>query len=226
MSQLLNKPELYNRLSCRSPLRKSNHINTPILNTSTLKNDNKPIIQIVNNGMNQNVKSKPSTANNRISTRSVKKTNRPHIQIEESHETFYKVVTQTPTGQTVKVPTSCSFIKFKQPQTKPKVIIYYIEVDNKKKYTFEDALDIFENNQSYITENLNDSVLTANTLKIDINYNDTINKLKSLVQWFNKQKEPKPIDKLELKEWKERQEFKKVHGYTSYLDKELIQYLK
>lgn len=203
MSNLLktDKPELYNRISCRSPLRKTNRINQEI----------KPAVVIQE--PKQNVKLETKQFNDRISFRSTKRQIKP-----EMTDCTYKVVTKTPSGQTVQIPTTCSFIKFKTPiQTNyhPKPKIDYIDINKKIKYQFIDALDIFENNQSFILEQIEKN-----------NIDDVLlNQLKTLNVWFNKIKEPKPSDVADIKEWKERNKFKKINNYSFYLDKELISYL-
>jgi hypothetical protein len=211
MSNLLNqnKPELYNRISCRSPLRKTNRINQDVkhINLSNV-NNLEPKVQ-----MNQEMKSESKQFNNRVSCRSIKRQIKPEV-----HDCTYKVITKTPSGQTVDFPTTYSFIKFKTPSQPNKIYkpkIEYIELNKKIKYNFSEALDLFENNQSYILEQIESQCI-----------NETlINQLKQLNSWFNKIKEPKPTDVNDIKEWKEREKFKKDNHYSIYLDKDLIPYL-
>ena len=202
----LNKPELYNRISCRSPLRKTNHIQPK-----------KEIISqpvFIKQDVKQTVKEEEvKLLNNRTSCRSIKR------QVKsEVHDCTYKVVTKTPAGRPVNIPTSHSFIKFKtsvQPLYRSPTIIHYIDIDKKMKYPFVEALDLFENNQSYILEQLEKGEQVDHVLIL----------LKTLNAWFNKIKEPKPSDFSDIKEWKEREKFKKINHYSSYLDKDLIPYL-
>jgi hypothetical protein len=178
------KPEFYNRISCRSPMRRDQRI-TQV---------NKPVTNNITNNV----------ITSRASNRTVKRNVNPDKKEEEN---FYKVVTQTPSGQTVKVPTAFSFIKFK-PKPCVNIKINYIKLE--KKCSFVEALDIYENNQSYLLQEIEDNKNIKNTLQ-------------ELNTWFNKFKEPKP--KSDVKEWQERIQFQKTNGYSSYLDKELIPFL-
>ncbi|HSW76494.1 MAG TPA: hypothetical protein VLG50_05590 [Candidatus Saccharimonadales bacterium] len=158
----------HDRLSFRSPMRKKNNIIT---------------------------KQKQSCAHNRISCRSP-------LNQQKKHETTYKIVTQTPSGQTVKVPTtSHSFIKFTNPMhrilpakiEKETTWMPYQGID----YTFDEALEIYENNQTYYLE------------KIEKEYDlNIINDIKSLETWFFN---------FDTK--------KDKHGYSIYFDSELLPYM-
>ena len=195
-----DKPELYNRLSCRSPLRRDQRI----IHNQQLKNQP----NTTNNLNNTNNTTNLNNTNNLKASRQTSRTVKRNIKPKED-DVFYKVVTQTPSGQTVKVPTTLSFIKLK-PQ--PVSQIQYIPMKNTK-YHFTEALDLFENNQSYLLQELEKGQDIRATCQ-------------ELYIWFNKIKEPKPKKSDDIIEWKERQEFQKKNGYSSYWDKELRPYLQ
>jgi hypothetical protein len=205
-----DKQELYNRVSCRSPLRRDQRIihnqqlkNQPnIPNTNNLNNTNN--LSTTNNLNSTNNLNTNNLKASRQTSRTVKRNIKP-----KEDDVFYKVVTQTPSGQTVKVPTTLSFIKLK-PQ--PISQIHYIPMKNTK-YHFTEALDLFENNQSYLLQELEKGQDIRATCQ-------------ELYTWFNKIKEPKPKKSEDVIEWKERQEFQKKNGYSSYWDKELRPYLQ
>ncbi len=185
----VKNPDAYNRLSFRSPLRKTNVIKKP------------EIIQ------------SPKTKYNRVSCRSPIKTIKQDTNI-------YNVVTKTPAGDQVTVPTENkhSFIKFKESVLpKPvKVTILKELLPLKKKCSFEEALTIYENNQSYYLSNIKigseDEVIKI-LKEIDI-----------LEKWFCHIPEPRPKISSEINEWKLRNKFKKDYGYSKYFDIDLFFY--
>ena len=80
---------------------------------------------------------------------------------------------------------------------------------------FEEALGIYENNQVYYQDRMDDKKLDINTIK---------RSLTELERWFLNIIEPKPIDDVES--WKEREEFKLTKGISSYCDPELHQHIQ
>lgn len=84
-------------------------------------------------------------------------------------------------------------------------------VDNK---TFEMALDIYENNQVYYQNLIDNNQLT-----------NIENKLRKLEDWFMLIIEPKPKDKKEYNDWIDREKLKINKHKTSYCDPELYPFL-
>jgi hypothetical protein len=192
--------ELHNRISCRSPLRKTNVI---VKNPIHVINEEKSI---------KNISVTP-TINNRMSCRSTKR------EIKPTDNHVYKVITKTPIGNQVNVPTH-EFIKFttstksKIPMPQ-KIEIEYIHINYNQKYNFVDALEIYENNQTYYLSYIEKNGITTVII-------DDINKIET---WFNKIKEPKPKDKDDIIEWTTRKKFLKSHRYSSYFNKDLLVYI-
>lgn len=97
---------------------------------------------------------------------------------------------------------------------------YYMEmpdisgdVDND---TFEELLLIYENNQVYYQDQIEDGTMSFTIIK---------QKLIELEEWFMTINEPKPLDADEYQSWVERCQFKKEKGITMYCDPELYRYL-
>lgn len=184
---------LYNRQSCRSPMPMKYKVNT--INPPT--NINKLY--------------------DKQSCRSVKKI--------VPKEDVYKVVTENAVGKEVVVPdmdNKYSFIKYTK---KPSLFniqsnnkINYIIYNARKKYPYNQALDIYENNQSYFLNKIE---------KYDNNKSQSkyIKDAEKLERWFRKIIEPKPIIEEDVSEWENRNEFNKIHNYSSYCDKELLKYM-
>ena len=81
---------------------------------------------------------------------------------------------------------------------------------------FEEALSIYENNQVYYQDRLDEP---------DHDVDKISQKLQELENWFIKIAEPKPRDSKEIPEWITREQFKNDHGVTMYCDKELYKYI-
>jgi DNA-directed RNA polymerase subunit F len=253
-----NTEEIYNRLSFRSPLRRTHviksqkteppdkneeiktlpqslpiHVNTHGNNltsnthgVSINKNDNnvKPIHNVqniitsihINNNTPIIVKSK---MHDRVSCRSPAN----KIKRDKKEEpSIYNIITKTPSGDQVNVPTEdkCSFIKFKENTitlAQPVKVNNVIELMSMKRCKFENALLIYENNQSYYLEQIKKE-------KDEEIVQEIIKKIEHLEKWFCKINEPKPKNEDDLKDWKLRNQFKKDNGYSKYFDLELLPY--
>lgn len=213
------------RKSCRS-IRKVTKINNNINNNSV----NLPF-DTLNNGVDCGVFCSSTNIYDKKNCRSVRKvakvTNKPKKKStsKDENEYIYNVVTKTPAGKDVTVPTSQNY-GFKMSNSKSKVFqinkpknkIKYLPYTGRKKYTFIQALDIYENNQSYYVNKIEKHPDRLETYIIDI---------EKMEKWFYNLHEPKPLDEdeEELQEWEERNKFKMHHKYTSYFDKELLQYM-
>lgn len=83
---------------------------------------------------------------------------------------------------------------------------------------FENALSVYENNQVFYQDKIDDKSLDMSFIK---------EKLTELEYWFMCIIEPAPRVKNEeeIKEWKEREKFKISKGITSYCDPELYKYI-
>ncbi len=130
----------------------------------------------------------------------------------------YKVVTQTYSGESVTVPTTSSYIPFK---TKPIIApikndqYELIKIIGRKRYAFDDALYIYENNQScYLNMIEHQPIKTESILK----------EVENLEKWFCQIKEPEPKDKDELEDWQEREMFKHFYHYSKYFNQTLLYY--
>jgi len=84
--------------------------------------------------------------------------------------------------------------------------------------TFEKALSVYENNQVFYQDKIDDKTLDINVIK---------ERLTELEHWFMCVIEPVPTMKNEeeIKEWKEREKFKINRGISSYCDPELYTYI-
>jgi len=243
-----NSSDVYNRLSFRSPLRKTNHIKhvTPIIIKTNIMPAKDPVnvsidgltapvkdvVKDVNDGLTAPVKDandiKPTEIqpimvksnvgkiHNRISCRS------PSVKRDNGND-IYHIVTKTPSGEQVQVPTNqCSFIKYKDTSVKIAAPIKQVHVNEliiikKKKYHFEEALNIYENNQTYYLSKImyeNDELIV----------NEIIKDIDVLEKWFCHINEPKPKCSSDLKDWKARNEFKKEYGYSKFFNIELLHY--
>lgn len=80
---------------------------------------------------------------------------------------------------------------------------------------FEEALLIYENNQVYYQDRIDDKTLSQSDIQSG---------LTSLEHWFASIIEPKNYD--DATSWKERELFKLRHGITSYCDPELYKYIQ
>lgn len=80
---------------------------------------------------------------------------------------------------------------------------------------FEEALSIYENNQVYYQDRIDDKTLTMDAIKTE---------LTALEHWFAHIIEPKAIDDVEA--WRERELIKITKGHTAYCDPELYQYIQ
>ena len=211
--------DMYNRLSFRSPLRRTRNYKDKDIPQTPVKCATIPVkipvqIPVKSESTKPQVRQK-SSMYDRISCRSPKK-------IVPKIDDSYKVVTKTPSGATVKVPEPVnkkfSFVKFIEKKIptpiKQEVVTEYIKPLNKK-YNFNDALLIYENNQTfYLEQIINQTEPLENILK----------NVKILEQWFCKMNEPKPSMEEDVEDWIERCEWKKTHGYSKYFDLNLLSY--
>lgn len=235
-----NTGEIYNRLSFRSPFRKTNIVKP--VNTSNIKiepisgkNDVIPLsvvkdapsaaetqpIHIVNNAKPIIVKQNIPKMNNRVSCRSP--LNNQKREVKKSYEDpIYNIVTKTPSGEQVKVPTEnkSTFIKFKEktaPLAMPIKQVIQKELLPIKKCKFDEALLIYENNQSYYLDKImcerDEDVVLQLIKEIDV-----------LEKWFCGINEPKPKNNNDVKDWRLRNQFKKDYGYSKYFDIDLLYY--
>jgi hypothetical protein len=91
-----------------------------------------------------------------------------------------------------------------------------INVSGKTSHSkFEEALLIYENNQVYYQDRIDDHT---------ININDIRSGLSALEHWFMCIIEPKSKDDLES--WKSRESSKLINGYSAYCDPELHKYIQ
>lgn len=81
---------------------------------------------------------------------------------------------------------------------------------------FEKVLEIYENNQVFYQEKLEDGEMSVDMAK---------EKLTELERWFVCIIEPKPKSNSEVPDWILREEYKLNTGYSSYCDKELYCYI-
>lgn len=81
---------------------------------------------------------------------------------------------------------------------------------------FEIALAIYENNQVFYQDCLDNSSLNIDDIKIQ---------LTNLEHWFMAIIEPKPKLIIEIDEWRKRELFKLTNGYSSYCDPLLLSYI-
>lgn len=163
------------------------------------------------------MKKKPVINNVKISCRSPQ--NKKQLY---KNEPIYKIVTQTYAGHPVKVPTENVKPNFIQFKSKPLPMplknedkIELIKINKRKKYKFDDALMIYENNQSYY----------LNLIKNDPSIVDIVIKdVELLERWFCQISEPKPENEDEIDEWEKREEFKHIYHYSKYFDPTLLYY--
>lgn len=138
--------------------------------------------------------------------------NSPLRQKQPREAVTYKCVTQTIAGNQVSTPTQQSVFRLKPREVpypiKQKTVCLWIPIN--KKLKFDDALGVYENNQTYISKHIEDS--------------DIFDKLKALEKWFCSIAEPKPRNVDEQPGWRERESFKKIQGYSRYCDPDLIKY--
>lgn len=197
--------DMHNRLSFRSPLRRKSNVNANGPNVSNAestykqKPEIKPII-------------KKSSMTDRTSFRSPK---RIQVKVDDT----YKIVTKNPSGNVVKVPDiekKVSFVKFIEKKIpmpiKQEVILECIKINFRKKYSFNEALIIYENNQAFYL----DQIQKGNM--------EVLKEVDKMEKWFNKINEPKPLLEEDYEEWKERCEWKKVHHYSKYFDETLLSF--
>ena len=194
--------EMYNRLSFRSPLRqRSKNPNT----TEPVVTFKEPVQMPVQ--LPVQVPVKPHM-NNRISCRSPKR-------VVPKVEDTYKIITKTPSGESVKVPENKKFSFVKYVEKKIPTPIQQDKTEliklGRKKYTFNEALLIYENNQSYYLEQIEKG-------------DDVIKGVKVLEKWFGKIPEPKPLLNEDVEEWIERCEWKKKYHYSKYFNPKLLTY--
>lgn len=198
---------LYNRISMRSPARKKNAIQKIPYEES--KPVNKPILEIKKNLYDRN-----------SGRRTIYRKNR---ESQQQSVGCYQIVTQTPSGKETDIPTVkstfLSFIKYKDPKPVPTAAKMMnadlLLINHKKRYTFKEALEVYENNQWYYLLELQKGDKLENRIE----------DIRKLEKWFSNIPEPKPTDLDELEDWKERQVFKKQNGYSKYFDQELLEYL-
>lgn len=81
---------------------------------------------------------------------------------------------------------------------------------------FEDVLAIYENNQVYYQDRIDDQAIPIQSIKDGLN---------ALEQWFGCIIEPKPRDTDELEAWHDREMKKLTKGVTAYCDPELYKYI-
>jgi hypothetical protein len=216
----------YNRTSCRSPIRKNNNLN----NKSILDNN------VSNNINNKNIVDQKEKTDVVIKTPVVNADSmldRTSCRMKKSdikpvrNEYVYKTVTQTPAGHQTSVPT---FIKFTSDskvnmfQFKTyNVKVDYITYNSRKKYTYIEALNIYENNQAYYLNKFEGELSK-------VEYKKMVKDVEKMEKWFLKFKEPKPTNtededyQQDLEDWNARQQFNKTHLYNHYFDKELLPY--
>jgi hypothetical protein len=235
---------LYNRQSCRSPMpmkkkittnnnnTTNNTTNNNTTNNNTTNNilNNNNVKNTTNNILNNNVKNttnnnvKNTTNNNVKNTSGLydKQSCRSVKRMVPKEDYVYKVVTENPVGKETHIPESrYSFIKYTAKPNmfhiQPKIKIRFMPYHCKKKYPFDEALDIYENNQAYYLNKI--EKYQGN--KIQYTY---IRDAEKLERWFYHIVEAKPIDETDIIAWEERNEFKKIHNYSSYCDKEIVKY--
>lgn len=230
-----NTGEMYNRLSFRSPFRKTN-----LVKSTSQQKIEPPDIQMPTNSSNTTIHATPiivsspvttpimvkqtitpSKMNDRVSFRSpINKQKREPKK--EPEYLIYNIVTKTPSGEQVQVPTEdkCSFIKFKDPEiilAQPLKLEIKKELIPTKRCKFDDAIIIYENNQVYYLDKIKKEKDEDIVLKI-------IKDIETLEHWFCRIPEPKPKDKDDLIDWKLRNQFKKDYGYSKYFNIELLPY--
>jgi hypothetical protein len=83
------------------------------------------------------------------------------------------------------------------------------------KQKFEEFLSIYENNQVYYQEEIDDKTMDMEFIK---------RKLTELEHWFIAVIEPRPHDDVEA--WRHRENSKLIKGYSPYCDPELYTYIK
>jgi hypothetical protein len=185
------------------------------INPTTTNNTNNT------NNITNNINTKVTNINSvnklydKQSCRSVKR-------IVPKDDYIYKVVTEAPSGKEATIPASqYSFIKY---TTKPNMFqlhtknkIRFMPYNCRKKYPFQEALDIYENNQSYYFNKIEKYMGN----KIQSTY---IRDAEKLERWFCRINEPKPTNEDDIIEWEERNQYKKDHSYSSYCDKDIIKY--
>lgn len=88
------------------------------------------------------------------------------------------------------------------------------KVDEK---TFEKVLEIYENNQVFYQDKMDNNEIDHSTL---------CEKLTELEHWFICVIEPKPKDKIGITDWIEREKYKLLTGYSKYCDTELYEYIR
>lgn len=137
-------------------------------------------------------------------------------------KSFYQVVTHNRSGEQVKVPTDNIVPTFIRMNTKtiPTPLkneekVELIKIIGRKKYKFEDALSIYENNQSYYLKLIEDQSVNTQLILKDV---------ETLERWFCQIKEPKPVNEDEIEGWEKREEFKRVYEYSKYFDPILLYY--
>lgn len=81
---------------------------------------------------------------------------------------------------------------------------------------FENALLVYENNQVYYQDQLEDKTLDETIIS---------EKLTELERWFMNINEPTPIDKDDVEMWQERNTFKQIKGISAYCDPLLHKYI-
>lgn len=252
-----NTGEIYNRLSFRSPFRKTNlvkstsqqkieppDIQIPTNNTTNNYNNSTtsnittqhatPII-VSNTSMTSPIVVKQnnpaptpmttpittSKMNDRVSFRSPINKQKREAK-KEPENLIYSIVTQTPSGEQVQVPTAdkCSFIKFKDPEiilAQPIKVEIKKELMSIKRCKFDEAIIIYENNQVYYLDKIKKEKDEDVVLRI-------IKDIEHLEHWFCRIAEPKPKNKDDIDDWKLRNQFKKEQGYSKYFNIELLPY--
>ena len=88
-----------------------------------------------------------------------------------------------------------------------------IEIDRMDAERFETCLSIYENNQVYYQDLLDSAV--------GIERDSIIKDLNILERWFISIVEPRPKIRAEIKQWEERENIKKIKGYSAYCDPDL-----
>lgn len=81
---------------------------------------------------------------------------------------------------------------------------------------FEEALSIYENNQVYYQDRLDDKSIDVKTIS---------QRLTELEYWFICIIEPKPLIQEDVQQWRDRELFKIKNGLTSYCDPEVHKYI-
>src|SRR4029078_8023555 len=147
----------------------------------------------------------------------IKASFRSPIHKKKDDRYIYKVVTNN-----VKVPTdniNTSYIPFKTKSVITPIQnvekLELIKIVGRKRYHFDEALFIYENNQFYYLD-----LIESNLTKVD----SIIKEVEGLERWFCQISEPRPKDEDEVESWQQREAFKHLYQYSKYFNKALLYY--